>query len=621
MINKRAQVTIFIIIAILIVAAIVGYYLLRGRVTVGEVPREVVPVYEYFISCVEDETKLAVSLMGSQAGYLQLPEFEAGNTYYPSSSHLNFLGYSVPYWYYVSGNGIAKEQIPSKDKMQAQLEEYLEEILLYCDFSDFETQGFVIDRGDLDVGIVINEREIEVEVDMPLDVSFGDVSGRQVQHSVSVDSQLGKFYDIARDIYEKENAEMFLENYGVDILRLYAPVDGVEVTCSPKVWEQDDIKEDLREALEGNTAAIKVKGSYYVVDEEDKYFIQNIGEEVGGEGEFVNFMYSSQWPTKIEIHADDPMVAEPVGLEEGFGMLGFCYVPYHFVYDLAYPVLIQIHGAGEMFQFPMGVIIDKNKAREAVDVQGLPQVVPELCEHKLTEMTVYTYNNKLDPVEAQIKYKCFDTSCYIGETATSGADAGLIDKFPQCVNGFIIASAEGYKTKKYLASTVRDATVSIILDKKYALSLEVQKDRRDLGDDYAIVTFSKDETTRTVFYPEQKEIELTEGQYEIKVYIYSNSTISLEGSTTEKCVDVPRSGILGVFGASEEKCFTLEIPDQVVSFAVSGGGKQDYFATESELESGKVVINARGFPLSTKVEDLQTNYNNVEINGLDMQFG
>jgi hypothetical protein len=125
----------------------------------------------------------------------------------------------------------------------------------------------------------------------------------------------------------------------------------------------------------------------------------------------------------------------------------------------------------------------------------------------------------------------------------------------------------------------------------------------------------------TAVYPEQKEIELTEGQYEVKVYVYSNSTINLEGSTTEECVDVPKSGILGIFGASEEKCFTLEIPDQVVSSAVSGGGKQNWYVTESELEeSNKIVIDAEDFGVPSKVEELQVNYNSVEINGLDIWF-
>ena len=43
--------------------------------------------------------------------------------------------------------------------------------------------------------------------------------------------------------------------------------------------------------------------------------------------------------------------------------------------------------------------------------------------------------------------------CSIGDTRSDGRDAALIAKFPQCVNGFILASAEGYEQAKYQIST------------------------------------------------------------------------------------------------------------------------------------------------------------------------
>ena len=613
--SRKGQVTIFIIVAILIVASIVGYFLLKDRLKVG-MPKELASAYDYFLSCIEDETQLASSLAGSQAGYLELPEFEAGSDYMPFSSQLNFLGKGVPYWYYVSGNNIIKEQIPSKEKIQEQMAEYLTKRIKECDFRDFEAQGFSIAIEELKVSVAIKEYEIDVDVEMPLTISFNNATARQTTHKARVNSRLGKFYNIAKKIYDKENKELFLENYGVDVLRLYAPVDGTELTCSPKIWKPTEIREDLIEALEANTPAIKIKGNYY--SGEEKYFIQDIGEKVDAN---VNFLYSRNWPTKIEIYPDDdPLIAEPVGLQEGLGVLGFCYVPYHFVYDMTYPVLIQIYDSEEMFQFPVAVVIDKNKPRQALDVESQVQAVPQLCEHKLTEMNVYTYDTKLNPVEAQIKFKCFDTSCYIGSTNISGSEAVLTAMFPQCANGFVMASAEGYKTRKYIASTVKSGDVEIILDKKYKLELEVNKDGKEIGSEYAILSFVKKDETTSAVYPEQKEIELTEGEYKIEAYVYSNSTITLEGSSTEKCVDVPKTGLFGLFGASEKKCFTMEIPSQVVSFAVSGGGSQTYYMTESELENKKLKINAKDFGIPTKVEELQTNYNNVKINSLEVEF-
>jgi hypothetical protein len=619
--NRLGQITIFIILAILIVAGIGIYFVFRGNLFQQKLPAELEPVYSYYLSCVENNALDGALILGEQAGYIEQPEFSPGSQYMPFSSQLNFLGIGVPYWYYISGNGVSKEQIPSKSKMQVQLNDFLKQRVSECDFSSFEEQGFVVNLGEVEAETLINERTIDVKLKQDLSLNFGETTWSGSNHNINLNSNLGRFYDLAQKVYANQKETMFLEKYGLDVLRLYAPVDGSEISCSPKIWEVNDIRTELINALEANVPAVKLEGDYYDLRSKDnKYFVQNLGEKVDVN---VNFLYLNQWPMKLEVwpSEDGILRADPIGLQEGMGMLGFCYIPYHFVYDFAYPVMIQLYSGNEMFQFPVVVLIDKNNPRVALDVEGLPNVVPELCMHKNTELSVYTYNTQLESIEAEIGFKCFDTTCNIGKTILSEGEARLVDKFPQCVNGYIVASAEGYKTKKYLTSTLESSNAVIVLDKKYKLDLEVQKQDGKLGSDYAIVTFTKEGETTTITYPEKKQVELTEGQYEIKTYIYSNSQIVLKGSTSQKCVDIPKSGIIGIFGFTEEKCFDLEIPDQVVSFAVSGGGKQNYYIGESELQdSSKLIINADSFGIPKAIEDLQINYNNVETGGLEILF-
>ena len=147
--NKRAQVTIFIIIAIVIVAGILAYFALSGKIGSRALPKELSPAYNYFLSCIQEETQNAVLIMGSQGGYIEVPEFSPGSEYMPFSSQLDFLGTPVPYWYYISGNGVAKEQVPSKEKMETQIEDYLKENIALCNFASFEQQGFGIESQPL----------------------------------------------------------------------------------------------------------------------------------------------------------------------------------------------------------------------------------------------------------------------------------------------------------------------------------------------------------------------------------------------------------------------------------------------------------------------------------------
>jgi hypothetical protein len=321
------------------------------------------------------------------------------------------------------------------------------------------------------------------------------------------------------------------------------------------------------------------------------------------------------WPSENEI-----MKADPVGLQQGLGMLGFCYVPYHFVYDFGYPVMIQFYDdESEMFQFPLVVYVDKTKPRISANGSAMPNAVQELCQHKLANKSVSTYNTGLKPIEADISFKCFDTQCDIGRTKMDNGAAVFSGEFPQCVNGFIIANAEGYQTKKYLVTTLNEDNIQIVLDKKYRVALDLKSGTKI--PEFAIVTFTKNNDTITVAYPEQKTVDLTEGQYEVRVYIYSSANINLKGTSNQKCVEVPKSGFLGVFGFNEEKCLDIQIPDQTIEQAVSGGGKQIQYITESELQGArKIVISSEEFKTPSKPEDLQINYNLVEATGLGISL-
>ncbi len=615
--DKKAQATVFIILAIVIVGIIVLFFVFRGNLSFGGPPGELEPVYQYYLGCIELETQIAANILGQQGGYIEGPDFNPGSEHMPFSNYLDFVGIPIPYWYYISGNNLVKEQVPTTDTMEEELDKFLEQRILQCDFSRFANEGFEIAVGrEIEVETNIRENRIDVDVSHSIEIKRGEQSWTGKSHSNDVQSSLGKFHELALDIYNDFKESMFLENYGVDILRLYAPVDGVEIQCSPSIWNVEEVRANLTMALEANVPFTKIKGDYYDLSkQENEYFIHDIGQNVDVP---VNFHFSRNWPTKMEVWPNDGglLIADPIGTQEGLGLLGFCYVPYHFVYDLAYPVLIQMHTPDGVFQFPVVVYINKNRPREPIPGSNIANTASELCRYKNTEISVSTFNTNFEPVEAQIEYKCFDEVCRIGTTRIESGDATLTETFPQCGNGYVIARAEGYETKKEIFSTIQPGSIAMFLDKKYPLNVEVPGIEGE-----AVITFTKDDEVKTIVYPDQKEIELSVGQYEIKMYAYTDASIRLEGSTEQKCVDVPKSGIGAVFGATEEKCFALNIPSQTVDKGITAGGTQDYFISETELEaSSSITIIPTNFGKPTQVEDLQINYNRIDTDDLLINF-
>ena len=124
--GKRGQVAIFIIIAIIVVVGVVLYFTLSSPVE-ETIPQNVRPVYDFYLSCLEEHSRQGINLLGEQGGFIESPEFIPGSQYMPFSSQLDFFGQPIPYWMYVSGNNLLKEQVPGKADMEDQLGVYVEE--------------------------------------------------------------------------------------------------------------------------------------------------------------------------------------------------------------------------------------------------------------------------------------------------------------------------------------------------------------------------------------------------------------------------------------------------------------------------------------------------------------
>jgi len=621
--NKRGQVAIFIIIALVIVALVIGFFIFKDSIFTSEIPSSIDPIYNTFLTCLEEDVSVGLSVLGSQGGYIDLPEYKAGSEYMPFSSQLDFIGYPVPYWYYITGNNIEVTDIPSLSYMQKELAGFVEGRVRDCMMDKYYDQGFSVSFGEPNAKANIRDNEVVVFLDMIMKINNSESEEAIVikDHSVTIKSSFGELYKSAREVFEEEQVTLFLENRGLDVIRNYAPVDGVEISCAPKVWQGEEIVVEIKEAIEANIGALRTANSDYKLSKkENKYFVLDLKTDSN-----VNFLNSKSWSSTYDIYPSDGdiLIANPVGTQSGLGILGFCYVPYHFVYDAKYPVLVQVYSGdsltaeSEIFQFATAVVIRGTNPRLPIEGESSSYDIPDVCSYKNTKTSVNVYNVNLDPIEADISYECFGVNCDIGKTYLTSF---FSEDFPQCVNGFVIVEAEGYKDERKIYSTVNEGSVDIIMDRLYEKEINLVIDGKAYSKD-AIISFVSDDFSKTVLYPEQKKINLSEGQYEISVRAFSESTLSLAETVNEQCVEIPSSGIGGFFGMTKEECYEVKIPAQIVSNALSGGGEQNYYVLESELsESKSVDIYATSLPIPRTLEQLQENYDLFDIKNLEVYF-
>ena len=615
---KKGQVTLFIIVAIVVVAAAVFGIVYFNKINPAS--KDAGPIEDYFIACASGEIKEAAKIAEMQGGWMELPEYEEGSSYLPFSNRLNFIGLDIPYWFYISGNNLAKEQKPSLSEIEKQMANYLEENLDKCGFSSFSEKGYTVStEGNPEVSVSIKQSSIDANIVWPITVSFESKTTSITAHKASANTAFGELYDSAEKIFEAEQEELFLENYSIDALRLYAPVDGIELSCAPKIWSADSVKQDLQQALSANIGMIKAKGTYYDASDENRYFEFDVGKSIA---ENVHFLYSADMPTKFEVWPSENGIlrADPIGKQEGLGILsaiGFCYVPYHFVYSVSFPVLVQISSEDEIFQFPMIVVIDKSQARNATAAEE-GEAISDICEFKTQKVEIFTYDENTKPLEADIYYKCFSQACPVGETKISGGKASLSALVPKCYNGLFIAKVENYSDSRQQISTNAPlGSVNLFLNPRHILSVEPGIS----GDKKAIISFTGKDYSTSIYWPEQKSIELVEGDYNVTVQLFKDSEMILPAQSGEQCIKVPAEGITGILGQMREECFEVELPQDTITSVLFGGGSAEFYVTEQELNSASSIkISIPEFSVPTSINDLAEIYGKLESSKVEVEL-
>ena len=610
---KKGQVTLFIIVGVILFAGIVLFFIFNDNIIgVSSIDKEFQSVYDYYLSCIKSVTKEGVVILGDNAGYIEKPNLVSSTKYTPFSSELNHLGMEIPYWLYLAPNGSFIEQVPQLSDMESQLEKYIGEKIIYCNFSEYVNSGYVINVDKSEVAVTIDKERIIVNVVGDLDMHYNEKSSVVSMHTVSVDSKLGKYYDLAKQIFVYEKENVFLENYTMDVLWNYAPVDSINFDCDSTTFKDEDIRSNITEALNANINLIKFSGNNY--DSSNvikKYFTQNIGVNFD---ENVNIVYNPNWTSRIDFYGDRNV--NPIG--NVANMLGMCFSNVHFVYDIQYPVLIQIWDEDFVFQYPVGVVIDNNNPREALSsaIKEEEPIGIDMCNYRDSKISVKTYDSYLNPIKADLSFKCIDDICNLGETDFIEGEYIYSGKIPTCINGVLTVSSDGYsKYNKIIATDVK--SYDIILYKEHELEIYVN----DLANEDKVMLnfYGSNGNVISAMYPETSVVKLSEDEYDIVAYIYSGSEITIPASTEKYCTS--SSNIFSeLFGL--ENCQEVTTPSTTVENVVIGGGKVNQYFTDEMLQNSNILyIDPVIFDTPNDVESFQNNYLNVETSILGVELG
>jgi hypothetical protein len=595
----RAQITLFVIVAILIVSAVgIVYYasstiskaaLNKEQAIIKAVPEKFRPAEINFLSCLKSKAQDSLTILGSQAGYVNLPAEDPASDYMPFSNTLSFVGLKIPYWWYVSGNNIQKNQIPSTEFMQNEMQDYVNAHVQECESSLRLLEGYELTTEKApETKVTINDEYVDFEINYPIKLQYEDAAATVQKHMFAVPFELGKLYKISRQIMDKESENYFIEERTIDMIFIYPeiPSTSINFECSPRIWTKSAVAQSLKTIVENNVPFIRIKGTSY--GKAEKYFEIDAGKTDSSVR--VNMLAVTS-PFKFDVSPSDgellkgePMIGEGENEALDFIKNIFCISSYHFIYSVSYPVLIQLTDKnGNIFQFPVLVVIANNQPKENRYAGEGITIVPELCSTKLAKETVNTFtseNGNISPLNGvDISFKCIATTCKIGQTSTDGT---ITAQFPQCLNGELSARKEGYHPEKYIMSTnFNDQEVSLTLEKYMNFTLNVsviEKDgrtRRVKSDETVILEMKNDVKSHNVnvIYPSQENVYLLSGDYSAKLSLFEKGSFELKGQQVSQCTNVPKEGIFGFMGFMEEKCISFETPNVNLEQVFGGGAE------------------------------------------------
>ncbi len=486
--EKRGQITLFIILGIALLLAVVLVIVFREKLTIFKpdqlLPTETSAVAHYIEGCTDTAARDGLAILGSQGGYIWLPGIIEDNPLAVIDT-----GIKVPLWQYRTEN-----RIPSIELMQSHLSRYVNENLKTClgGLSDFKAQYTIVEKGDIQTETTLTSQLVSFKVTYPIDII--NKEGKKItdihDFQVDVPYKLKDMYEVAKAIMEKESADAKLEKITIDLLALDSsiPLVGSELSCSKKVWLASDVQSKIKTLARTNIPSIRVDSTSYDPVPADQPYVLNHYVWPVTELTYPNirasFTFNDKWPFLFAVRPNTGAFLKSNELKAS-GLASFvCMQQWKFVYDLSFPVMVTVEDAENNFNLNFGIAVmihnnlpTREPLRETLFLfEPVGATDESYCNNLYGDYTmrINTFDNVSDPSlgetylpinNVNISFTCLKYTCRIGQSTyeSGGAAARLDATFPYCVNGVLKATKGGYKPFSQFVTTTSGREVHAYL--------------------------------------------------------------------------------------------------------------------------------------------------------------
>lgn len=497
-IHKKAQVTIFIILGLVLLISVALVLLLQSQIisfkTDEIIPTEKGKVEGYITSCIQQAGEDALFQLGTQGGYIQLPtQITNDALQYLRLSPNNVL----PYWAYGPTT-----RIPPLTDIKKQIDQYIEAHTKSCllDLQPFQQTYNLVEKSPIASDTNINQGNVlfNVHWDIEVQTKAGEKIAEIIQHQAESPIKLKKAYDTAVQIVQAEMSSLKIEDLTQDLIALEhpkLPVNGLELSCTKKTWDPQVAEQTLKELLHLNLRELRIKGTEFVEFPDtlpyyQNHYVWNIGDTFEQSKINVAFNFDDSYPFNFAITplAGGKMQSSQFGGSQYLSLL--CIQQWKFTYDVVYPVSVRIKDetTGYNFNIAFTVHLLRN-----IPNRGEISTTPSLhvdtitdenyCNTRTIPMSIKTYelidNNqgvyeRQDLDNVNITFTCIRYNCHIGKTSYDPVlnYAGFTTNYPYCPGGILRATKPGYKESWQRTVTTAGKSVELNLAPLYDFPLQ-----------------------------------------------------------------------------------------------------------------------------------------------------
>jgi len=185
---KRGQVTIFVIVAVVVIGLILIFFLIKSSNDENReeiVSPEIRPIYDFVKNCIEEVGEQAIDYISLTGGYYRPPDY--------------FINEGVAIYLY---NG--ENYMPSKDRVEEEISNYINERLSLCirNFEDFE--DFKVSQERINTTTKIIPNKVIFEILYLLSITKGEETFYINNFEIEVSGRLGVVYDVVYNYMQEQ---------------------------------------------------------------------------------------------------------------------------------------------------------------------------------------------------------------------------------------------------------------------------------------------------------------------------------------------------------------------------------------------------------------------------------